>query len=293
MKYSINLNELKINYLKEVEGKSLIEFLQLFKISKKNIHLLFSENRIKVNRCLKQREYIINEKDEINIKLPIEEIDYAMDSKCASVIYEDDLVCVVHKDSGIIVHDDDKQKTGTLANQVATYYMEQGYSIPVRYIHRLDEETEGLVLFCKVPLIQPWFDEELAQKRIERTYHAITFNKPRQKEMLISANIGRDRHDAKKMRISSTGKEALTKIKLISSNDLYSLLECKLETGRTHQIRVHLASINCPIVNDSLYGYKSREYNGMGLYAISLTWVDPFTKEKRTVNDSQINYYFK
>lgn len=286
MKYSVNLNELKINYLNEVEGESLIEFLQLFKMSKKNLHLLFTEKRIKVNRTTVQREYILQKNDEITIQMPIEEIDYAMDKKCAEVVYEDDLVCVVHKDAGIIVHEDDKQKTGTLANQVATYYAQQGYSIPVRYIHRLDEETQGLVLFCKVPLLQPWFDEELMEKRIERTYHAITFNRPSEDEMTIDKRLGRDRHDAKRMRVSSTGKDALTKLKVISHNDMYSLIECKLETGRTHQIRVHLSAIHCPIVNDNLYGRMTKDFEGMGLYAVSLKWTDPFTKEKRIVFDS-------
>lgn len=286
MKYSVNLNELKINYLNEVEGESLIEFLQLFKMSKKNLHLLFTEKRIKVNRTTVQREYILQKNDEITIQMPIEEIDYAMDKKCAEVVYEDDLVCVVHKDAGIIVHEDDKQKTGTLANQVATYYAQQGYSIPVRYIHRLDEETQGLVLFCKVPLLQPWFDEELMEKRIERTYHAITFNRPSEDEMMIDKRLGRDRHDAKRMRVSSTGKDALTKLKVISHNDMYSLIECKLETGRTHQIRVHLSAIHCPIVNDNLYGRMTKDFEGMGLYAVSLKWTDPFTKEKRIVFDS-------
>ncbi|MEG0239555.1 RluA family pseudouridine synthase [Anaerorhabdus sp.] len=286
MKYSVNLNELKINYLNEVEGESLIEFLQLFKMSKKNLHLLFTEKRIKVNRTTVQREYILQKNDEITIQMPIEEIDYAMDKKCAEVVYEDDLVCVVHKDAGIIVHEDDKQKTGTLANQVATYYAQQGYSIPVRYIHRLDEETQGLVLFCKVPLLQPWFDEELMEKRIERTYHAITFNRPSEDEMTIDKRLGRDRHDAKRMRVSSTGKDALTKLKVISHNDMYSLIECKLETGRTHQIRVHLSAIHCPIVNDNLYGRMTKDFDGMGLYAVSLKWTDPFTKEKRIVFDS-------
>ncbi|MEG0077024.1 RluA family pseudouridine synthase [Anaerorhabdus sp.] len=286
MKYSVNLNELKINYLNEVEGESLIEFLQLFKMSKKNLHLLFTEKRIKVNRTTVQREYILQKNDEITIQMPIEEIDYAMDKKCAEVVYEDDLVCVVHKDAGIIVHEDDKQKTGTLANQVATYYAQQGYSIPVRYIHRLDEETQGLVLFCKVPLLQPWFDEELMEKRIERTYHAITFNRPSEDEMMIDKRLGRDRHDAKRMRVSSTGKDALTKLKVISHNDMYSLIECKLETGRTHQIRVHLSAIHCPIVNDNLYGRMTKDFDGMGLYAVSLKWTDPFTKEKRIVFDS-------
>lgn len=285
MKYTINLNILQINSLSEVEGKTVLEFLQLFKVSKKNMHQLFQNKYIKINNQVVNQNYILSKDDRISIKLQEFDIDYAPDDKSATVVYEDDLICVVHKDPGIIVHDDQKDKKGTLANQVARYYQDSGYSIPVRYIHRLDEETQGLVLFCKVPLFQPWFDEELADKRIVRTYHAITFNKPSKNKMVINKPLGRDRHNAKKMRVSMSGKEAVTNINLLNTNANYSLVECKLETGRTHQIRVHLSSINCPIVNDELYGYKTNDYSCMGLFAVSLSWIDPFTKEKRIVED--------
>lgn len=285
MKYDIKFNQLNINECKEVEGKTIVEFLQLFKVSKKNIHYLFENKLIKLNNLNARREDVLKFTDKITIEIPKEEIDYACDFNCAKVVYEDNFVLIVHKDAGIIVHDD-KDKKGTLANQVATYYTQTNQSHAVRYIHRLDEDTSGLVFFSKISLFQPWFDEELALKKMHRIYYAVVEGKMKVgHKQVINKAIGRNRHDAKKMMISSTGKEAITRIKCLATKNGLSLLECELETGRTHQIRVHLSSIGYPIVNDRLYGTLTSNWNGMGLYAYQLEWNELFTNKKRVSTD--------
>lgn len=295
MKYEIKFNQININECKAVEGKTVIEFLQLFKVSKKNIHMLFEDKRVKLNREIASRESIIKKEDSITIQLPEEEIDYACDNQSAQIVYEDDFVLIVHKDAGIIVHDE-KSKLGTLANQVATYYAQTNQNLPVRYIHRLDEETEGLVFFSKISLFQPWFDEELKEKKVKRCYYAIVEGEMKiGKKQTICKPIGRNRHDAKKMIIASSGKEAITKIQCINSKNGLSLIQCELETGRTHQIRVHLSSIGYPIVNDEYYGTKTDKWKGMGLYAYKLEWHEIFTHEKRVITDPYLKEldYFK
>lgn len=285
MKYEIKFNQINFYDCKQVEGKTVVDFLQLFKVSKKHIHLLFQEKQIKVNRTNATRETIIQHNDVISITLPQEEIDYVCDTTPATVVYEDDFVLIVHKPAGILIHDD-KDNMGALANQVATYYAQTNQSHAVRYIHRLDEDTSGLVFFSKISLFQPWFDEQLANKEIKRIYYAVCNGEMKvNKKQLIKKPIGRDRHNQKKMLAISTGKEATTKIKCEAVDKGMSLIRCELETGRTHQIRVHLSSIGYPIVNDEYYGEKSDHWKGMGLYAYQLVWQDMITKENRVITD--------
>lgn len=288
MKYEIKFNQINFYDCKQVEGKTVTDFLQLFKVSKKHIHLLLQEKQIKVNRLIASRDTILKQSDVITITLPQEEIDYVCDPTPASVVYEDDFVLIVHKPAGMLIHDD-KANSGALANQVATYYTQTNQSHAIRYIHRLDEETSGLVFFSKISLFQPWFDEQLANKEIKRTYYAICEGEMKVgKKQLIKKPIGRDRHNPKKMLAISTGKEATTRIKCEAMKKGMSLVKCELETGRTHQIRVHLSYIGYPIVNDELYGKKSDTWRGMGLYAYQLEWQDIITKEKRVITDPSV-----
>lgn len=202
------------------------------------------------------------------------------------IVAEDELILAVSKPSGIIVHSDGTGNPHTLAHAVAHYYLQSGQHCSVRPLHRLDEGTSGILLFCKCPFFQPWFDAQMAQKAISRTYLALVEGAlPSGFTRTVSQPIGRDRHQAGKMRISATGKPAQTRFEVIRSwpRQRRSLLRCQLKTGRTHQIRVHLASLGHPVVGDRLYGKADAER--LMLHSWQCRWQDPLRECVRQITD--------
>lgn len=200
------------------------------------------------------------------------EIDFNPQCSELDVVYEDDLLLIVNKPSHLLVHPDSKEGLDTLANYVAYYYQMQGIQTTVRPLHRLDFDTSGLVLFSKCPKLQPYFDALLQSKQIRRYYLAIVngYYSPNQR-FSVEAPIGRDRHVSGKHRVSETGKWAKTNVRCIASSRSknMSLVECELESGRTHQIRVHLSYHRHPIVGDTLYNPQASKYR-MALHAYKL-----------------------
>ena len=283
---------MKIIVSKKFDNKTLGYFLDYYKQSKKNKYLLFLENKIKVNDSKSNAETILRLNDEITI-INDTGIDYILDELSVDVVYEDDIILIVNKPTGIIVHKE-KNETGSLANRVARYYKDKGLDLPIRHLHRLDEQTQGLIVYCKSSFFQPYLDYLLSIKKIKRYYKAIVFNMANKEEFTINEPIGKDRHDSKKYRVSKTGKEAKAHVKILSTKGKYSLCECELETGRTHQIRVHLSYLNMFIVNDVLYGKKSNDFKDMGLYAYKLEWHDILTDKKMMVelpSNKDLNYF--
>lgn len=285
MKYRINHEKLDIRIDQQFAGKPLAEFFSYYYISDKNVHKYIIASDVLINRVpVKDTSTILNSNDVLSIITHESEIDYPMAEKECQIVYEDDFVYVAHKDAGIIIHDDNS--TDCLASQAALYQYNHDINVPVRYIHRLDKETSGLVLFVKQPLFQPWFDEMLKERKISRSYLAITTGNGKVgQKFTFNQKIGRDRHVNNRYRVSKTGKEAITKATIIDRNKEYLLFECNLLTGRTHQIRVHLANSNHPIVNDELYGNPSADFRNMGLWAYKLTFHNPLTDEEITVRD--------
>lgn len=217
-----------------------------------------------------------------------EDIDFACDDEVAEVLYEDDVVLVVNKPSGIIIHEDDKTKTGTLNNRVAAYYQKTGQRHAIRPVHRLDRETCGCVLYCKSSWIQPYFDAAIEKKEIHRTYLAFVRGIPDFRTRVVRMAIGKDRHENGKMRISRSGKEAVTHMECVhlDKKRRISVLKCILETGRTHQIRLHASALKLPIINDELYGVVEPSVSSMGLCAWKLEWKTPFTEKRQCAEAS-------
>ena len=222
-------------------------------------------------------KYGLKEKDILSIKAYEQGRDFIEQESSLEIVYEDDLLCVVNKPSNLIIHPDDKSKKNTLCNYVSYYYQQSHQDLPIRYLHRLDRDTTGLVMFCKCALLQPYFDALIASKEIKKTYLAIIEGHLPQKEMSVNLPIGQDRHSKNKMCISKTGKDALTHFKEIKTNKNYTLVTCQIETGRKHQIRVHLNHLHHPIVGDSLYGKASSKIKRMALHAYCLEFIHPLT----------------
>ena len=262
---------------------NLAELLERLCISRKNRYLLVSEKKLLLNNePVKNTDITMQRNDRLSFILDEYEPDYKPDRQECKVVYEDDLLFVASKPAGIIVHDEEN----SLANQAAAYLINHNIKAPVRYIHRLDKETSGLIMFCKIPLFQPYFDKQLEDKNINRTYLALARGKGKlNQKFTFNENIGADRHENNKYRVSKTGKTAKTKVEIINVINDILLMKCRLLTGRTHQIRVHLSYHGFPILNDEIYGIKSDLIKHMGLWAYQLEFIHPFTNKKVTVTD--------
>lgn len=283
--YELKPGRLILDLPADAEDISLAEFLRSYHISGKKKYELLQEHQITINRNDASGNEILHGKDRITFALPSQEIDYQPAETECEVVYEDDFVYVARKEPGIIVHDPDDPDC--LASKAAAYQRNHGIQSPVRYIHRLDRETTGLVLFVKIPLLQAWYDAKLEEKEIEREYLAITGGKGHAgQRFTYNQNIGRDRHVSGKYRFSSTGKEAITKAVVLDRKHDLLLMRCRLLTGRTHQIRVHLSGNRHPIINDPLYGIPSSQFEHMCLWADMIRFSDPFTGKQRTVQDT-------
>ena len=259
--------------------KTIQEFFDNYIPSKKIQHLLIQNKNILLDgNPVKREADIIGLKLDINI-YP-ETYDYKKVELKADVVYEDEIIAIVNKPKDILVHSDGSDEP-TLTRIVESYYADRNY-ISALPIHRLDKETSGLVVYSKSIIFQPLLDQLLAEKQIRRNYLAFVKGKMDiGKIMTIDKPIGNDRHNSGKRIIYKNGQSALTKVRCVGCNRAknYSVLSCSLETGRTHQIRVHLSSISYPILNDLLYGSPSDLCIRMGLFAESIEMYHPLKED--------------
>ncbi|MCR5349560.1 MAG: RluA family pseudouridine synthase [Acholeplasmatales bacterium] len=263
---------------------SVRDYLESFYLSKSKIYTLFLENNILLNNHKVKENDIMNEGDTLSINIE-EQLDYV----CAlhgniDIIYEDDYLLVINKKPNILIHDE-KNKDNSLCNLVSKYYYENGISLNIRFAHRLDIETSGLIIFCKDILTHAYFNHYISTHDIKREYICLVSNKFKNKKGTIDFKIGRDRHE-NKMRISSTGKEARTFYEVIKEYKDYTSVRVFLETGRTHQIRVHMNKINHPLLGDELYDGDMTFINRVALHSNSVTFIHPVYNEKMTLTAS-------
>lgn len=201
------------------------------------------------------------------------------------VLFEDDHLLIVNKPAGIDTHPNERDQTNTLLNGVAFYLQSIGQPSWVRHIHRLDRDTTGAILFAKHPLASAILDRMLEQRLIKRTYIALVQGIIKKKKGTINEPIGRDRHHATRRRVSPTGQSAITHFQLIETypKQDFSLVRCWLDTGRTHQIRVHLSHLGHPLLGDTLYGGKPI-IPRQALHAVKMEFLHPFYQDQIEVN---------
>lgn len=263
---------------KQFVGSSIIEFLNHFHLGKSKIYTLFLDKLIKVNDNDVNRNYIIKENDIITL-IEDEENDFKPDDKKLNIIYEDDYLLIINKPSGIIVHPDDKTKNNTLCNIVANYYKNKGYNISVKYAHRLDIDTSGIIIFTKDMLTSSYMNYIISNHTLNRYYLCYVSGKLKNKKGVINAPIGEDRHHKSRRRVSKTGQVAITNYEVIEEKT-YSKLLVKLETGRTHQIRVHLSHIGHPLLGDELYSGDMSKIKRVALHSYKVDFIHPVTNKK-------------
>ncbi len=262
-----------------LEKETILEFLNDFYLSKSKIYTLFLEKNIKINQKECNKDSILFPGDIVSI-IEKEEIDFKGDSKKLNIIYEDDYLLIINKPAQLIVHPDSKDKTGSLCNIVAQYYKNKGYDLSIKYAHRLDIETTGIILFCKDMLSMSYMNHMIALHQVKRYYRCFVEGKLKEKTGSISLPIGEDRHHKSRRRVSKTGQNAITHYEVIEEFKDYTLLEVNLETGRTHQIRVHFSHLGHPLLGDTLYYGNKNRINRVALHSYRIAFVHPVTKEE-------------
>jgi 23S rRNA pseudouridine1911/1915/1917 synthase len=201
------------------------------------------------------------------------------------VLFEDDFCLVVHKPAGVSIHPDGRTDEVTLDHIVAAHYEGMGEQVAVRHIHRLDQNTSGPVLYAKNEWAQLKLDEDMRGKEIERKYIAFVQGTVRSDLSVIDLPIGKDRHHAQRRRVSPTGQSALTTVRVEEVYRGASLIHVELDTGRTHQIRVHLSHLGHPLLGDTLYGGSNALITRQALHGEKLCFSHPFTGEFIEVED--------
>jgi 23S rRNA pseudouridine1911/1915/1917 synthase len=226
---------------------------------------------------LKQAQGIRPKTDRVMLHLfPEEQDQYQANWMEIEIVYEDDFCLVVNKPAGLKVHPTFSGEVHTLANAVAAHYLHTGQSCKIRHIHRLDEQTSGAVLYAKNELAQLKLDEQMRLKTIQRQYMAFIQGIMKSNKGTVDEPIGRDRHHASRRRVSRAGDPAVTHYEVIEYLRQATLVRLRLETGRTHQIRVHLSHLHHPILGDELYGGSVNRILRQALHGDLLTFPHPF-----------------
>ncbi len=214
---------------------------------------------------------------------PRESRDFPSDWMELNILYEDEFTLIVNKPAGIEVHPSEKGQRRTLAHAVAAYYEMSGQDVRIRHIHRIDKDTTGPVLYAKNEFAHYQYDKAMREKKIERIYVALAEGYVEGNKGKIDKPIGQDRHHSTRRRVSDTGDPAVTHFEVVERLRDHTLVRLRLETGRTHQIRVHLSSINHPLAGDGLYGGKRGVISRQALHGESLIWSHPWTGDKQQV----------
>ncbi len=270
------------------EGIRLDQYLtKQLDLTRTRIQTLVKENNVMVNNMKTKAAYKIEFGDSIRVNIPdiIEQNIEAEDIKL-DIMYQDTDVAVINKYPGMVVHPAHGHYSGTLVNAILFQIKDlSGINGEIRpgIVHRLDKDTSGLVIIAKNDRSHTVLSDMFKNKEVKKTYLAIVKGKVINNIGRIETNIGRDNKDRKKMAVienDNIGKVAITNYKVIDSNDKYSLLEVNIETGRTHQIRVHMKYIGHPILGDSVYGKSDKKNTRQMLHAYKLEFDHPITSKK-------------
>ena len=270
---------------KEYEGATIREFLKEdLGLSSRLIRRSAIEKRILVNKKEVRMRYIVHSGDLVQINLQSDESQNITPEKMdLDIVYEDEDILVINKKPYMVVHPTKSYQSGTLANGVLFYFKETNQNCIVRLVSRLDMDTSGLIIIAKNQFAHMALSKEMEENNLEKRYLAIVHGNLKEKEGTIDAPIYRpDGEEFGTMRIvDERGQRSITHYKVIESFKDADLVECLLETGRTHQIRVHMKHLGHPIYGDTLYGFEGDEelIPRQALHAYGLDFKSPKTKE--------------
>lgn len=267
-------------------------------LSRSYIQKLIKEEAVFVNGRPVKGSYKVKTDDEVVFSLPkAVEPDIEPENIPLDILYEDEDVIVVNKPKGMVVHPAAGHYSGTLVNALMYHCGDSlsGINGCMRpgIVHRIDMDTTGSLIVCKNDKAHHFIARQLKEHSITRCYQAICHGVLKEEEGTIDKPIGRHPVDRKKMAITEKGKNAVTHYKVLKRFDKYTLIECRLETGRTHQIRVHMASIGHPLLGDTVYSTQKSPFRlqGQTLHAKTLGFVHPSTGEYVEVNAPLPDYF--
>ena len=259
-------------------------------LSRSHVQKLIEQGNVLVDGSVRKANYKLRGGEAVQVTVPqAEPISVEPEDIPLDILYEDKDIIVVNKARGMVVHPASGVYSGTLVNALLYHCQDlSGINGEIRpgIVHRLDKDTSGVMVCAKNDTAHLDLAEQIRTKTAHRTYWAIVHGNIKEEAGIIKGDIGRHPTDRKKMAIvRENGKPAVTHFKVLERFGEYTLVECKLETGRTHQIRVHMTSIGHPLVNDPKYGPKKSSpfaINGQALHSLQLTLTHPVTKEEMT-----------
>ena len=293
---------MKIKVNEQNIGKRIDSYISKLNqdLSRSTVQRLIEQNQIKVNGKSIKESYKVKLNDEIQINIPeAKKVDIVAQNIPLEILYEDDDIIVVNKPKGMVVHPANGNLEGTLVNAIMAICKDSlsgiGGEIRPGIVHRLDKNTSGCIIVAKNDKAHINLSNQLKNHEIKKTYIALIRGIIKENEATINMPIARDKIDRKKMAIDKAGKTAITHFKVLDRfENKYTLLEINIETGRTHQIRVHLSHIGYPIIGDDVYSNGKNKWNIVGqcLHAKSLDFVHPTTNKKLHI-EAKLPRYFK
>lgn len=287
-------------YIVEENGKRLDSYVasQDEEITRTATQRLIEQGHILVNGKKQKVSYKVSKGDIISIEeVKAQPIELKAQEIPIEIIYEDNDIIVVNKPKGMVVHPANGNPDGTLVNAIMAICKDSlsgiGGEIRPGIVHRLDKDTSGLLIVAKNDKAHVNMSEQIKNHEVKKTYIALVRGIVKENEATIDMPIGRSTSDRKKMAVTKNGKNAVTHIKVLKRYDKYTLLQVNIETGRTHQIRVHLSHIGYPIVGDCTYSNGKNEFGIVGqcLHSKLLEFKHPITGKEMKLEAPLPEYF--
>lgn len=283
------MNEIVMEITPELEGERIDKCISnyLESLSRSYIQKIIKDGKAYVNDAVVKANYKVKVDDKVQFEIPdCEEPDIPPQDIPLDILYEDKDILIVNKPKDMVVHPAPGHYEGTLVNAIMFHCKDElsGINGVLRpgIVHRIDKDTTGSIIICKNDEAHRKIAQQLKEHSITRKYRAIVYGRIMEEEGTVNAPIGRHPTDRKKMAINEkNGKPAVTHYKVLERFDKYTYIECQLETGRTHQIRVHMTSIGHPLLGDEVYGNAKCPFKleGQTLHAMTIGFIHPTTGE--------------